>query len=191
MSQENGQANKGSGVGTLPNQASRPGSERSKDESGKSGSGLQKASDSESVLVTDQGKTRIADGVVAKVAGMATREIGGVHKMGSGMSRTFGSMKERLPGQGKNVSQGVSVQVGERQAAIDIDVVTEYGAAIPDLASAIRDNVIAQVEHMTGLEVVEVNISVDDIHLPDEDNGDDDGTGKDRQQEPESKPRVQ
>ncbi|MFB4319725.1 Asp23/Gls24 family envelope stress response protein [Actinomadura sp. 21ATH] len=122
-------------------------------------------------LVTPNGRTKIADAVVAKVAGMAAREIGGVHDMGAGVSRTIGSVKERLPGGmggGQSSSQGVSVQVGERQAAIDIDLIVEYGASIPELAAAVRDNVIEEVEHMCGLDVVEVNIDVADIHLPGE-----------------------
>ncbi|WP_153537693.1 Asp23/Gls24 family envelope stress response protein [Actinomadura macrotermitis] len=143
-----------------------------------------------SELVTDHGKTKIADGVVAKVSGMAAREIGGVHAMGGGMSRTFGAVKEKLPGQKSSVSQGVSVQVGERQAAVDIDLVVDYGVSIPDLANAVRDNVIGEVEHMTGLEVVEVNISVDDIHLPGDDDGDGDKNG-DQQKAEQDKPRVQ
>ena len=57
----------------------------------------------------------------------------------------------------------------ERQAAVDLDVVVEYGVSIPDLAQSIRRNVITSVERMTGLEVTEVNVSVDDIHLPEDD----------------------
>ncbi|WP_410557279.1 Asp23/Gls24 family envelope stress response protein [Actinomadura fulvescens] len=124
-------------------------------------------------LVTQQGRTTIADGVVAKIVGMAAREVGGVHAMGAGMGRTLGSMREHIPGMTKSVSQGVSVEVGERQAAVDIDVVVEYGVAIPALADAVRDNVIRSVEQMCGLDVVEVNITVDDIHLPEEDGNDD------------------
>ncbi|MDL4775639.1 MULTISPECIES: Asp23/Gls24 family envelope stress response protein [Thermomonosporaceae] len=126
-------------------------------------------------LVTNGGRTSIADAVVSKIAGMAAREIGGVHKMGAGMARTLGSVKERMPGMNSNVSQGVAVQVGERQAAIDIDLVVEYGVSIPDLANAVRDNVIDQVEHMCGLEVVEVNVAVDDIQLPGEEDQDQNG----------------
>jgi uncharacterized alkaline shock family protein YloU len=62
----------------------------------------------------------------------------------------------------------VKVEVGERQAAVDLDVVVEYGAAITDTAADVRTNVVNAVERMTGLEVVEVNIAVNDVHLPDE-----------------------
>lgn len=125
---------------------------------------------SSSDLVSEQGKTSIADGVVQKIAGIAAREVSGVYKLGGGAARAFGSIKERIPGSsGPNVSQGVAVEVGERQAAVDLDVVVEYGVAIPDLAQSIRRNVITSVERMTGLEVTEVNVSVDDIHLPEDD----------------------
>lgn len=118
-------------------------------------------------LVSSQGKTTIADTVVAKIAGMAAREVNGVHRLGGGTARAFGAIRERIPGSGgPNVSQGVSVEVGETQAAVDIDVVVEYGVAIADLAAGIRRNVIQSLQQMTGLQVVEVNIAVDDIHLP-------------------------
>lgn len=130
------------------------------------------------------GRTQIADGVVAKIAGMAAREIGGVHAMGGGTARAVGAVRDVVTrgGDSGSVSRGVSVEVGERQAAVDIDLVVEYGAAIQDLAAAVRRNVTSAVERMTGLEVTEINIRVDDIHLPDDDRGEDDG---------ESAPRVQ
>ena len=65
-------------------------------------------------------------------------------------------------------AQGVSVEVGEQQTAIDLDIVVEYGVSIADLSQGIRRNVINSVEQMTGLDVTEVNINVDDVHLPDE-----------------------
>jgi uncharacterized alkaline shock family protein YloU len=121
-------------------------------------------------LVSSQGKTTIADSVVSKIAGMAAREVNGVYRLGGGSARAFGAIRERIPGSGgPNVSQGVSVEVGETQAAIDIDVVVEYGVAITDLAAGIRRNVIQSIQQMTGLQVVEVNIAVDDIHLPSDD----------------------
>ncbi|MEX5719275.1 Asp23/Gls24 family envelope stress response protein [Geodermatophilus maliterrae] len=121
-------------------------------------------------LTTTQGRTTIADTVVSKIAGMATREVNGVYRLGGGVARAFGAIRERIPGSGgPNVSQGVSVEVGETQAAVDIDIVAEYGVPIADLASGIRRNVISSLERMTGLEVVEVNISVNDVHLPTDD----------------------
>jgi uncharacterized alkaline shock family protein YloU len=113
-----------------------------------------------------QGKTTISSTVVQKIAGMATREITGVYTLGGGVSRAFGALRERIPGAGTASTSGVAVEVGEKQAAIDLDIVVEYGVGIVELARAVRRNVINAVERMTGLEVIEVNIAVNDIHLP-------------------------
>ncbi|MFF4299536.1 Asp23/Gls24 family envelope stress response protein [Streptomyces vinaceus] len=116
-----------------------------------------------------RGRTAIADTVVVKIAGMAAREIPGVHDMGGGLSRTLGAVRDRVPGGRPNVGRGVKVEVGERQAAIDVELVVEYGVPVPDVARDVRENVIAAVERITGLEVVEVNIAVTDVHLPGDD----------------------
>jgi uncharacterized alkaline shock family protein YloU len=123
-----------------------------------------------SQLQTEQGKTSIADTVVTKIAGVATREISGVHDMGTGGARMFGAIKSKLPvgSDAPSPARGVSVEVGERQAAVDLDVVIDYGVSIVDVAEAIRGNVIQRVETMTGLEVTEVNISIDDVWLGEE-----------------------
>ena len=118
-----------------------------------------------SALVTKQGRTSIADSVVAKIAGVSTRDVSGVHALGGGTARMVGAIRERIPGSRTNHGQGVSVEVGERQAAIDLELVAEYGVSIVDLAEAIRRNVIDAVESMTGLEVTEVNIAVSDVYL--------------------------
>ncbi len=133
-------------------------------------------------LVTPQGKTTIADSVVAKIAGMAAREVAGVHEMGKGAVRAFGALKEKLPvgSSEPSVTQGVSVEVGERQAAVELDLVCEYGVPIVDVAQAVRRNVIQRLQTMTGLEVTEVNITVDDIWM-----------GDDEQEEPPAPARVQ
>ena len=125
-----------------------------------------------SSLVTKQGRTTIADTVVAKIAGIATREVSGVHALGGGAARAVGALRERIPGGRTNHSQGVSVEVGERQAAIDLELTAEYGVAIADLANGIRRNVIGSIERMTGLQVTEVNVTVQDIFLESEDNDD-------------------
>ncbi len=129
-----------------------------------------------SALETSQGKTTIADAVVSKVAGLAAREIPGVHGFGGGASRAFSAITERIPGGRASTTQGVSVEVGERQAAVDLTIVVEYGVAIADLARSIRRNVIGAIEQMTSLEVVEVNINVVDLHLPSDDSDDDQGS---------------
>lgn len=120
-------------------------------------------------LQTEHGRTSIANGVVQKIAGLAAREVSGVYALGGGAARALGSLRERIPGAQQSASQGVSVEVGETQVVVDLDVVTEYGVAISDVARAVRRNVISAVEGMTGLEVTEVNISVNDIHLPTDD----------------------
>jgi uncharacterized alkaline shock family protein YloU len=121
-------------------------------------------------LTTDEGKISVAQGVVSKIAGVACREISGVHSMGTLSGRAFGALRERIPGSsGPSVSQGVGVEVGETQAAIDLDVVVEYGVSIADLGRSIQRNVKQAVERMTGLEVVEVNVSIDDVYLPTDD----------------------
>ena len=122
-----------------------------------------------SVLQTPEGRTTIADGVVQKIAGLAAREVAGVYALGGGAARAIGALRDRIPGSSQATSQGVSVEVGERQAAIDLDLVTEYGVSISDVVRAVRRNVISTVEGMTGLDVTEVNVSVNDIHLPTDD----------------------
>jgi uncharacterized alkaline shock family protein YloU len=126
-------------------------------------------------LESAQGRTTISDAVVAKVAGIAAREVPGVHGFGGGAARAFGAITERIPGGRASNTQGVSVEVGERQAAVDLTIVVEYGVAIADLARSIRRNVIGAIEQMTGLEVVEVNINVVDLNvLSDDDDQDQD-----------------
>ena len=119
------------------------------------------------------GTLSIADSVVSKIAGIAAKDVSGVHALGGTASRAVGALRERIPGGRTNHSQGVSVEVGETQAAVDIDLVAEYGVAIAELAVGVRRNVISSIERMTGLQVTEVNISVADIHLPEDDQDDD------------------
>ncbi|MEU2794409.1 Asp23/Gls24 family envelope stress response protein [Streptomyces sp. NPDC007100] len=121
-----------------------------------------------------RGRTTIADGVVEKIAGMAARDVVGVHAMGSGFARTLGAVRDRVPGGSKSVTRGVKAEVGEVQTALDLEIVVEYGVSIADLARAVRENVISAVERMTGLEVVEVNIAVSDVKLPDDEEDEDD-----------------
>ena len=122
-------------------------------------------------LQTERGHTSIADPVVTKVAGIAAREVGGVHELGAGMARALGAVTQRLP-VGDNTAQGVSVEVGEKEAAVDLTVVVEYGESIPRVAEQIRENVIRRIEGITGLSVTEVNVAVNDLHLPGDDQDD-------------------
>ena len=119
-------------------------------------------------LHTDRGATTIEETVVQKLAGIATREVPGVFAMGSAGRRAFSALTERIPGSQTNVSGGVSVEKGERQTAIDVSIVIDYGFSVVEVSQGIRRNIIQSVERATGLEVLEVNINVTDVHLPDD-----------------------
>lgn len=134
------------------------------------------------------GFTRIEDVVVSKIAGLAAREVSGVHALGGGAARMVGAIRESFAGSSSNVQQGVTVEVGERQAAVDVSIVAEYGVAIHELAEAIRRNIITAIERMTGLEVTEVNVTVHDVHL---DFGTDDDSDVPLTSPAEHTPRVQ
>lgn len=119
-------------------------------------------------LVSDRGTTRIGDGVVEKVAGIAAREVAGVSAMGGGLARAITDVTQRV-GLTDERRQGVSVEVGEREAAVDLNAVVEYGADVRQVAQAIRDNVRRRIEFITGLRVSEVNVVISDIRRPGED----------------------
>ncbi|MBU7596834.1 Asp23/Gls24 family envelope stress response protein [Streptomyces sp. P38-E01] len=120
----------------------------------------------ESGAETVGGRTAIADVVVESIAGIAAREADGVYSMGGGVSRAVGAVRNRLQS-GEDSARGVDAEVGEKQAAVDISLVVEYGAIITDTARQIRSKVSRTVKEMTGLEVVEINIYVLDVHVPD------------------------
>ncbi len=155
--------------------------EQTQSESGKTGQGSQTTPSQASTAVTrtaqddslhgERGDTSIADSVVSKVAGIAAQEVSGVHQLGGGASRAIGNVTQRV-GIGDARSQGVSVEVGERQAAVDLTVVVEYGESIPQISEQVRSQVIKRVEGITGLEVTEVNIAVNDLYFPGEDDDD-------------------
>jgi uncharacterized alkaline shock family protein YloU len=132
-----------------------------------------------SALASPHGTTTIADTVVQKIAGLAAREVSGVHQLGGGATRALGALRERIPGASAAIGQGVTVEVGELQAAVDLEIMVEYGVPIAELARAVRRNVITAIEGMTGLDVVEVNINVNDVYIPGDDDGSSDaGTGR-------------
>ena len=123
------------------------------------------ASGSGTPLQTERGNTTIADAVVTKVAGIAAREVRGVHDLGGGVSRALGSVTQRV-GIGDERSQGVSVEVGEREAAVDLTITIDYGESIPQVSQGVRDNVVKRIEGITGLSVTEVNVMVNDLYFP-------------------------
>lgn len=117
------------------------------------------------------GRTTIAEDVVAKVAGIAAREVPGVYALGGGGARAFGAIRDAV--NATDLTQGVKVEVGETQAAADITIVVDYPAPIQEVADNVRSAVTAAITRLVGLQVVEVNIDVNDVHLPIDDADDD------------------
>jgi len=121
----------------------------------------------ESPLQTERGTTTIQDGVVSKVAGIAAQEVEGVRMGSGGASQAVGNIMSAVPGVGSgSESRGVSVEVGEVETAVDLNLIVEYGRTIHQIAEAVRTNVIRRVENLIGLRVTEVNITVNDIFFP-------------------------
>src|SRR3954468_24481878 len=118
-----------------------------------------------SSLRGERGGTRIADNVVAKVAGIAAQEVEGI-QMGGGTARAVGGFLDSVTGGGP--TRGVRVEVGEEEAAVDLSLAVEYGRPIPQISDDVRRNIINRIENLTGLRVVEVNITVNDVLLPEE-----------------------
>ena len=120
----------------------------------------------QSPLKTERGNTSISDSVVSQVAGIAAQEVEGV-QMGGGTSRAVGGFIDSVTG-GSGNTRGVSVEVGEEEAAVDLSLAIEYGKAIPQISEAVRRNVINRIENLVGLRVPEVNIVIDDVQFPEE-----------------------
>jgi uncharacterized alkaline shock family protein YloU len=119
-------------------------------------------------LSSELGSTTIADAVVTKIASIAAREVRGVYDLGGGTARAIGGMTRSVGIGAIGVDermQGVGVEVGEREAAVDLTVVVEYGESIPRIANALRENITRRIEGMTGLNVTEVNIAVNDLYF--------------------------
>jgi uncharacterized alkaline shock family protein YloU len=110
---------------------------------------------------TAMGAIRIADEVVAVIAGLAATEVEGLAGMSGGLAGGFAEILGR-----KNLSKGVRVEVGEKESAVDIFVIVEYGVKIPDVALKVQENVKNAIESMTGLKVVNVNVHVQGVSFP-------------------------
>ena len=117
-----------------------------------------------SPLQTERGNTAISNAVVAQVAGIAAQEVEGV-QMGGGTSRAVSGVLDSVRG-GSGTTRGVTVEVGEEETAIDLSLAVEYGRSVPQVSEAVRSNVISRVENLVGLQVTEVNITVNDVLLP-------------------------
>lgn len=116
------------------------------------------------------GKTTIEDSVVAKVVGIATREVSGVYALGGGAARALGAIRDAVGN--TDLTQGISVEVGEKQVAVDVTMVVEYPKPLKAVADEVRSAVYSAVEKLVGLDVVEVNITVSDIHIASDDKDD-------------------
>lgn len=113
----------------------------------------------EIALSNDNNEIKIADDVVAVIAGVAVSEVSGVAEMAGGFA---GGITEVLSGK-KNLAKGIKVEVGEKDTKIDVNIIVEYGVRIPDVAFEIQNRVKKSVEAMTGLNVVEVNVHVQGV----------------------------
>ena len=138
---------------------------------------------SDSPLRSGRGGTIISDNVVSKIAGIAAQEVEGI-QMGGGTARAVGAFLDSVVTSGGQ-TRGVSVEVGEEEAAVELSMAVEYGKSIPQISEAVRQNVMNRVENLTGLRVVEVNIAVNDVLLPEE------RAQLDRQREVEREAREQ
>jgi uncharacterized alkaline shock family protein YloU len=112
---------------------------------------------------TELGRIEIAPEVIEVIAGLAAGEVDGVAHMSGGF---VGDIAERLGR--KNLSKGVKVEVGKKEAAIDVYIIVNYGYRIPEVARNIQDNVRHSIENMTGLTVIEVNVHVVDVEFKQE-----------------------
>ncbi len=114
---------------------------------------------------TENNSIKISDDVVSVIAGVAASEVPGVAGMAGGfaggITEVFGK---------KNLSKGIKVEVGEKETKIDVNIIVEYGARIPDVAYEIQNRVKKAVESMTGLAVLEVNVHVQGVSTSNENN---------------------
>jgi uncharacterized alkaline shock family protein YloU len=119
-----------------------------------------------------EGTTHIDDIVVAKIAAAACREVGGIHDMashgmGGAVTGAIGAMTGAVTGGGDQQStKGVTVQVGEQEAIVNVNIIIEYGARIPQIAQALRATIVDRLATLTGLTVRAVNIEVSDVYFP-------------------------
>lgn len=122
-----------------------------------------------------RGSTTVADEVVEKIAGIAAREVSGVHDLGGDAARAVTAVRERIHLGQESAAQGVSVKLEGRTAEVRVVLVIDFGFHVYEVADQVREKVIASVEDMLGIQVTAVNVRVDDVHIPD--HGHDDGEG--------------
>jgi uncharacterized alkaline shock family protein YloU len=117
-----------------------------------------------STTQTTRGKTVIENSVVAKVVGIAARDVKGVHALGGGAARMVGAIRDAM--NSTDLGQGVSVEVGETQVAADVSLVADYPVPLQKVADDVRASIIQAVGSIAGMEVAEVNITINDVYLP-------------------------
>jgi uncharacterized alkaline shock family protein YloU len=118
-------------------------------------------------FLADRGSTRIEDEVVEKIAGIAAREVPGVHDLGGDTARFLASMKERVGlGESEGGNRGISVRLEGRTAKVGVRLVVDYGIQVYPVTEQVRAKVIEAVESMLDLQITEVNIVVDDVAAP-------------------------
>lgn len=115
-----------------------------------------------------KGRIKVADEVVEKVAFLAATEVPGVADMGGDLARAFESVRDRIGIGSRRGNQGISAQIQDRQVAVSLTIVVEYGHVVMEVATAVKTNVARSVSRMLGLRVTEVNVTVDDVRLPGE-----------------------
>lgn len=113
-----------------------------------------------------EGKTVIVDPVIAKIAGIAASSVPGVYALGGGAARVIGSIRQAVGA--KDLSQGVSVEVGETQVAADVTIVAEYPVQLQRVADDVRSAVADAITQLAGMQVAEINVTVVDVHIPGE-----------------------
>lgn len=118
-----------------------------------------------------QGRTVIDDAVIAKVAGIAARQVPGVFALGNNAARAFGAIRQVVGG--NDHGQGVSVEVGETQVAADITIVVEYPVPMQSVADQVRGAVSEAITDLIGMSVAEINVAIVDVHIPGDDKNDD------------------
>ena len=115
------------------------------------------------VAGSPEGKTVIVDPVVAKIAGLAARDVPGVFALGGGATRLVGAVRDAL--NATDLAQGVKVEVGETEVAVDVVIVVEYPQPLQLVADAVRVAVSTAITEVVGMKVAEINVTVSDVHI--------------------------
>lgn len=113
--------------------------------------------------MNELGNIKIADDVVKTISAKAAQDVAGVYKLAGGVADEVSKMLGK-----KRLTNGVKVEVGEKECSIEIYIIVEYGYSISEVAQNVQKNVVATINTMTGLNVVEANIFVQDVKILDE-----------------------